>query len=538
MYNPGIGGSEYAARNSLRNRIFMSVRERARPANLVGLAAALCALFCLIALPEPWNIRLPLYLTLTIWTLLRPRVALYLLPIAVPWGALDAINLGGANLNSADILVFLLAASWLMSFALRPLVAREHAQSGPLDHDGFNVPRYLVFALLLLLVAMLLSMTVTTSLTSSLKEITKWLEFLIVLLLGAQYIRTRRQIWTLVVIICLAAISQAFMGYLQNFLDLGPANFVRNAGLRVYGTFGQPNPYAGYINMTLTVAIALTLLGRSWKVHILAGFTTLLLAVAVYLSQSRGGEIALTVAVLFIVTLGIPRIRPLMRVGAIGALGVLGAYFAGIVPERYLIPIMKILGLISISFASPSPDDYSTAERLAHWIAGARMFLSHPFLGVGIGNYADAYPRYLITIFANPLGHAHNYYINIAAETGIIGLTAFLLFLIATFIAGGRSFRAVSSKYMQLKAQRAKPQSATSTTEADQTLARLRILTNDRALAVGILASLLSVCVHNMVDNLYVHSMTSLFALLLVILIRLSGVTSDTGSNGGRFDHR
>ncbi|HEV2654887.1 MAG TPA: hypothetical protein VGT82_08005, partial [Ktedonobacteraceae bacterium] len=51
-------------------------------ANLVGLGAAILAIFCLLALPSAnyWNIRLPLYLVLVVWILLRPRVALYLLP--------------------------------------------------------------------------------------------------------------------------------------------------------------------------------------------------------------------------------------------------------------------------------------------------------------------------------------------------------------------------------------------------------------------------------------------------------------------------
>jgi O-antigen ligase len=542
-YNVSISELVHTAYNRPAwRRALDGMRRHATMPNLIGLAAALCALFCLIALPEPWDIRLPLYLAVTIWTIIRPRVALYLLPIAVPWGSLDALTIGGANLNSADILVFLLAAAWLMSFALRPYLtpymARAGTMNGPLDREGFNVPRFLAFALLALLFAMLLSMTVTLSINLSLKEIIKWIEVLIVLFIGAQYIRTRRQIWTLVVIICLAAVSQAIMGYVQNFYGLGPTAFIRNSALRVYGTFGQPNPYAGYINMTLTVTIALMLLARSWSIRILAGFTTILLAAAVYFSQSRGGDIALAVAVLFIVTLGMPRIRPLMSAAGIGALVIVAGYLAGVVPEHYLDPILKVLGLTSISFTAPSAADYSTAERIAHWIAGARMFMDHPFLGVGIGNYPEAYPRYFITIFVNPLGHAHNYYINIAAEAGIFGLLGLLLFLVASFVAGARSFRAISRKWRRVKTGRERPEPGTLAVEAGRTAGLLRRLTNDRALAVGLLASLLAVCAHNMVDDLYVHSMTSLMALLLVLLIRLPAVAPGIDSDGGRFAER
>jgi len=537
MYNPGLVKSGQMVRDLSPQSMLAQVRSHI--ANVLGLLSGIFAIFCLLVLPMPWNTRIPLYLTVAIWTGLRPRVALYLLPIAVPWGSLDTLDVSGLNLTSSDILVGLFAASWLAGLVLRSSAAKTHPLPGPLDRTTLkeSMPTYLIFALLLLLFAMLVSMVGTFSMQASLKEIIKWLEFLAVVLLGTQYLRSRRQIWTLVTILFLAAISQACYGYAQYFLNLGPQAFVRDASLRVYGTFGQPNPFAGYMNMTLTIATALMLLGKDWATRILAGATALLLGIAEYLSQSRGGEIAITIAILFIVTLGIPRLRPLMATGAIAILGVVAGYLGGIVPERLLMPILRILGLVQLSFTSPNPQDYATAERLAHWIAGINIFLAHPITGVGIGNYPNVYPQYYITIFVNALGHAHNYYINIAAETGVVGLTAFLLFLTAVFVAGSHSYRAVSRKYLQVKVQRAKPKAAMSETEMRRTLHLLKVLTNDRALAIGLLAALLSVFVHNMVDDLYVHSMTNLFALLLILLIRLEGVTSNVASNGGRLDY-
>ncbi len=540
MYNPGIDRSDRESHDSWLYHIIMALREETTVANITGLIGALVAVFCLLLLPSSqyWNIRLPLYLIVATWTILRPRVALYLLPIAVPWGSLDSLSLGGLNLNSADILVALLSISWLMGFALRRFTEPESTHIGPLDRDSFNTPRYLAIAMALLLLAMLISMTTALSLSSSLKEISKWLEALVILFLGTQYIRTRRQIWTLVIILGLAAISQAMLGYTQAFLNLGPTAFVRDAGLRVYGTFGQPNPYAGYINMTLSITIALLLLARSWLMQILAGVATALLALALYLSQSRGGEIAIAAALLFILVVGMPRLQLLVRLGVIGTLGAFAAYLAGLLPERLFTPIFNILGLTSISFTAPSAQDFSTAERLAHWIAGIRMFMDHPITGVGIGNYADAYPHYFITIFVNSLGHAHNYYINMAAEAGILGLITLLLFLATVFVAGGSSYQAINRKYKEVKLLRSKPQPRTSPTEGQSPDTWMSRLAADRALAIGLLAALLSVCIHNFVDNLYVHGMTILFSLLLVILVRLEGMTSNIGNYGGQFADR
>ena len=515
MDNSGIGGLERIRQDAWLQTALKFLRENATTANLVGLIGGVCALLILLApLPEAWNMRLPFYLVIFVWTILRPRVALYLMPIAVPWGSLDIIALGGLNLNSADVLVGFLAAGWLMSFVLRPAgqLGTSMNETGPRDRVAFNssnVSIYLIWAIIILLGTMLLSMMAAINISSSLKEVSKWLEFLVLVLLGAQYIRTRRQVWTIIVLVCVAGITQALYGYFQAFFNLGPEAFIRDTSLRVYGTFGQPNPFAGYINLPLSIALALMFLGSNWRTRLLAGLSAILLAGAEYLTQSRGGEIAIAVATLFIVIVGVPHLRKLIALLALAGLGAVEVFFAGWIPEYVLTPLFKYLGLTQISFVNPGSADFSTAERLAHWIAGVHMFLNHPLIGVGIGNYPDAYPGYFITIFVNSLGHAHNYYINIAAETGSIGLTAYLLFLMAIFVTGGSALQAISKN----------------------------LLKNDRALAIGLLAALISVCVHNLVDDLYVHSLTNLMALLLIVLIRLEGVTTKVGGTGGYFDY-
>ncbi len=536
MYNPGleqVTQATSAPHNSHNARIFARLREYMTFANIVGLLGGVLALFCLLALPSAnyWNIRLPLYLLLSIWILLRPRTALYLLPIAIPWGSLDTITLGKLNANSADILVILLIISWLGGFVLR---SQGLIERGPLDQEKSPLPRYLVVGTCVLLLAMIISTATAHSVNASIKDLIKWIEFAAVLLLGAKYLRTRKQIWTLIVIMCLAGISQAFYGYGQDFLNLGPQSFIRDGGLRVYGTFNQPNPYAGYINMSLPIALSLTVLGRNWATRILAGATALALGTAEYLTKSNGGEIAISVAVLFILIVGFPQLRKLAAVCGVGALALVAALVAGVVPQRLTQPILNKLGLVSISFKAPSAQNYSTAERLAHWLAGIGMFSDHPFTGVGIGNYGSAYAQYHVGIFVNSLDHAHNYYINIAAETGIIGLVAFLFLIAAIFVAGGRDYKTINRKYMQIKAKRMHPQAGQSRLETLGSFQMLGMLTNDRALAIGLIASLLGVCVHNLVDNLYVHGMTILFALLIITLIRVAEIHSETVSNEGK----
>jgi O-antigen ligase len=518
---------------------YQAARASMAAPTLLSVIGATLALALLLIPPLPWSIRLPLYLILLVWTILRPRVALYAMAFAVPWGSLDYITVSGLRQNSADLLVAFLATGWLLSWGL------PASMGGGRDRERARIPAYLVVAMLLLVGVMFLSMTDAINKKDSLKEIAKWLEFLVLVLLGAQYLRTRRQIWLLVSLIIAAAITQAFFGYAQAVFNLGPASFVRSYNLRVYGTFDQPNPYAGYLNMSLTITLALLLLGRNWLTRSLAGIAACLIGGAFYLTQSRGGQVALLAALVFIVLAGFPSMRVWMRMGLIALLVAVAGIVSGALPLYLFDQVNHFLGLSGISLLDPTPQDFSTAERLAHWIAGLRMYQAHPLLGVGIGNYPDAYPHYYVTIFVNSLGQAHNYYINIAAETGTIGLIAYLLFVLAMLIAGGCAVYQIGKRRQLIKMQlpRIKERRPAPLGRRNRLLLLLRPtrflqyyrrqerfesfgrLTNDRALAIGLLAALITICVHNLVDDLYDHSLTNLMALLLIALVRLGNVT-------------
>src|SRR5262249_51262203 len=126
--------------------------------------------------------------------------------------------------------------------------------------------------------------------------------------------------------------------------------------------------------------------------------------------------------------------------GGILALLFGAAWYAHLLPQSVQ---ARVSGLVAIDTASlcrpPRSANFSTLERLAQWAAGINMFLSHPVLGVVAGNYSEAYPQYSVVCWPDSLGHAHNYYINAAAETGAIGLVAFLALTVAMVFVGWRA---------------------------------------------------------------------------------------------------
>jgi O-antigen ligase len=79
-------------------------------------------------------------------------------------------------------------------------------------------------------------------------------------------------------------------------------------------------------------------------------------------------------------------------------------------------------------------------------LTGLAMFAEHPILGVGAGNYPANYQRYtqLIGIeFRAEERDPHSLYVQLLAETGILGTAAFLLMIFFLFDALNKACRAL-----------------------------------------------------------------------------------------------
>src|SRR5438874_5839835 len=355
--------------------------------------------------------------------LARPTIALYLLVFAVPYGSLYGARLGGLNATVTEFIAFCGGTAFLIRCALNGQMRLRWA--------------WWRWPLLLFGVAMVASLTQATDLTLSIKELLKLGEMLLTYLLVLSYVDTPARLRRLLSLVVLAALSQALLGIGQTVVHFvvhfGPDSFTRGFVLRASGTFDQPNPFAGYLNLTLPLLFAgvvtgVPLVGR------LRGPALVLLSAALLLSVSRGALLASIAAAVVIVAVHTRRARALVAAVAVTLFVLAAGTVFGLVPASVTETIATALGVNNVDLVNPTPLTWPVAERLAHMLAGLHMFQDHPWLGVGIGNYPAVYPAYqLAPVWKNPLGHAHSYYINVAAEAGVVGLAAFLILLVSTF---------------------------------------------------------------------------------------------------------
>lgn len=466
---------------------------------LIGVAALAMLAFVLARFPLSLGAGGLLAIAFVVMTAIEPAIALVFLALMIPFGNLIPLPLP-AGVNAVDVLVALAIATWLARG-----IARRDLR--------FNPPR-LTWPILLFTWCLALSLTQAASWRLGVTEWIKWAQFGVVYLVACQILDRSHTKWVLAALFT-AGLLEVGQGAYQFIRQVGPKEFIlMGRFMRAYGTFNQPNPYAGYLGYLAPIAASLALgaLGRwmealragrasrlpltgtsrAWReagLGVACALVASLLIAGIIMSWSRGSWLGLGVALVVVVTLRARRSAPITAVGLIALAGALLAFGTSWLPG----PIAQRLSDVDIYSANldlgrveVTDANFAVLERLGHWQAGADMFSDHPWLGVGIGNYTSAYAAYARPHFYGALGHAHDIYLNFLAETGIIGASAFILLWLAALGVAWRESRLTSG--------------------------------NAAALAVGVLGTLTYVSIHNVFDNLFVAHLQLQLALLLAMI--------------------
>ena len=106
---------------------------------------------------------------------------------------------------------------------------------------------------------------------------------------------------------------------------------------------------------------------------------------------------------------------------------------AAIIGFRYLRPILVLVPFVlvpiyNIAISVIETDLYSWATRLEAWVILTNIIKVNPILGLGFGNYYWITPLFPIRGYAVSF-NSHSQYVDILAQTGILGLVCFLWFL-------------------------------------------------------------------------------------------------------------
>lgn len=397
------------------------------------LGAGLAAGLLLALLPSPLGLALLAVAALTLTPLITPLAPLAALLILAPLRTLVATEAPGQMpLDFGQLGFAVTLGAWL----LFRLVRRRALLPLPVSP--------VMFALLPFLAAAALTSFAAASFSAWLNEWLKWAQMAVVIVLILDVARGRAWQWIVFALVSAGA-ANAAAGIYEYFGGSGALHLlIDNRYFRAFGTFGQPNPFGGFMGLLLPLALAaaagwgwrwLKCIGaphRELRALGLAAFYVAasgLLAAGVLMSWSRGAWLGAGVGVI-VLLLALPRRWwiGLLLVGGL-ALGTAGLAALGLLPssilDRVTSSFSETFSITDVRGANITSENYALVERLAHWQAAVSMATANPWLGVGLGNYEAAYEQHRLIAWRFPLGHAHNFYLNMLAETGVAGLAAF-----------------------------------------------------------------------------------------------------------------
>ena len=424
-----------------------------------------------------------------------PWIAYAAMVASVPAQELGALPAGSTLVTVTQVSFPVAVAAFLLGLLARGDRLRLHIAFVP-------------FALLLC--CMLVSALGARSGAAAMAETARWVVAFAAFILALQFLAgaSKRTIMAFIGVMAAGGVFEATFGVTQSLLALGPESFQLSPGIsRAFGTFGHPNSYAGYLAMVFFpvtwVAIyclestlanfrhyrerrvegmlasqnARHALLRSAVVAALLTGSAVIILGGILASYSRGAWLGIAAGVAVTLLLYRPITRYIVLLGLPLAAILLFGGFSSVVPASVADRLDASSSQFRLFDAASIPitdENFAAAERMAHWQAGWHMFEENPVLGIGVGNFNERYEDFFVREeFRFSRGHAHNYYIHTLAETGLLGLLAYLWLIVGL---------ALVALHTALMARSGFP----------------------RLLALGVVGTMTAVAVHNFFENLHV----------------------------------
>lgn len=252
--------------------------------------------------------------------------------------------------------------------------------------------------------------------------------YVLTYLLIGQNLREKREVKQLLLALGSACIIVLLYGFYQFMfgIDISAMKWVDGEAFpelrkRVFSTWENPNILAGYLDAMICLGFGLFVKAETKNQRIILG--GIMLAMAACLAMTYARSACLVIAIIFAGYGMIKDWRVLIACIVIGG----GLLLADpILYERLTSIFTKV--------------DTSAEMRLAFWESTIAMIQDHPLLGIGWGAYWMVYPEYDFYLQGADIMivHAHNLYLNYAAEIGIPGAITFFWFFFCTMWQAGR----------------------------------------------------------------------------------------------------
>jgi O-antigen ligase len=253
------------------------------------------------------------------------------------------------------------------------------------------------------------------------------------------FVDTPHRLQLLVRTITVFGFLLAILGLTQSFTSPTKVYWFRELNQSsAFGPFINRHHFAGYMELTIALPLGLLFAGAVDKEkRIIYLFVAGLMGVALVMTASRGGIISLVAEIFFLMIVTAiwrkpseRRRRKKHRVKfVLGRLGMTGALLVAL-----FLGVVLLGGEFSINRLIDSVNTNDPTTGRAHfWAVTLDIIKAHPYLGTGLGAFGVIYTKYDSRNGLYRLEQAHNDYLQVLSDAGIIGAVLAFSFVALLF---------------------------------------------------------------------------------------------------------
>jgi putative inorganic carbon (hco3(-)) transporter len=374
--------------------------------------------------------------------IIRPSLGANILVIAIFTNISDLVTKQGyTSIGIIKPLVVVVAGALLLRYL--------YVGQVPIGHSKTAKVEYFLLAYFMVVIASYLVASDKSTTMSEITDLGKDIVIIYCILFALRESQTWKQTtWIMLIttaLLCLLSVYQLLThNYEQTFFRLSDIQMDRalaaSATPRIGGPINAPNLWAQVLVAMSTLAVFRLV----YEIKAIKKFAALLiLGIFFYIilnTYSRGAYLVLGIDTLLILLTFRKRFNIMIPLAGVMILVLVLPFLPATYRDRFT-------SLFVVTSDNGIYQDTSLRGRSSEMLTGLAMFAEHPILGVGAGNYKPNYQRYaqLIGIeFRAEARDPHSLYVQLLAETGILGLIAFLGMVYFLFDALNKACRAVA----------------------------------------------------------------------------------------------
>ena len=260
------------------------------------------------------------------------------------------------------------------------------------------------------------------------EELLRFVSFFLLYVLIIQEVRGERRMRLMIDSVLFVTILTSLYGVLQR-LGYPLFDWIPEHYTRIMSSYGNPNFFGTHLVGAIPLLLALSMGSRGWRRSLSALGLILALACLLF-SETRGAWIGFAFSLVFLAFM-LLRTR-IIRFDCKTLLPFLGVFLV------LVLLLLLSQDMIARRISGLQHPHGSVLQRLHTWEVTLSMIKAAPILGTGLGTFQIFFPKFKYFGFESDVHignvlHAHNEYLEITAEMGLVGLVVFLWLMVSFF---------------------------------------------------------------------------------------------------------